>query len=243
LTKRIRQKKQEGRLHEIEYNVDFLKQVNINVTDAKPFISVGEKELIKVKKILTDSVPTNIDGGFIVIHPGASCPSKRWMSDRFASLADELRERLNLAVVIIISEKQAYIAERVISLMRYKPFVACGWNLKDLAALLKLAVVLISNDSGPVHIASAVGTPVVSIFSRNQPGLSPRRWGPWDKNSIVIHKDIGCKDCLAHNCQREFLCLREISVANVLAATLSIIKQNHSIKHDRQSDDSIRGDF
>ena len=82
----------------------------------------------------------------------------------------------------------------------------------------------ISNDSGPVHIATAVGTPVISIFGRNQPGLSPKRWGPVGENDKALHKDAGCIECLAHNCIRGFLCLKEISAADVLNMVDLVIK-------------------
>ena len=84
--------------------------------------------------------------------------------------------------------------------------------------MLKRCRLLISNDSGPVHIAVAVGTPVVSIFGRLDPGLSPQRWGPVGPRDIVIHKDVGCKECLAHNCKIGFKCLEAISVDEVLSA-------------------------
>ncbi|MCM8797206.1 MAG: hypothetical protein NC923_04935, partial [Candidatus Omnitrophica bacterium] len=70
----------------------------------------------------------------------------------------------------------------------------------------------------------AVGTPVISIFGRNQPGLSPRRWGPLRGKSVFLHKQVGCIECLAHNCQKEFLCLKAITVDDVLVAADSILQ-------------------
>ena len=74
-----------------------------------------------------------------------------------------------------------------------------------------------------MHIAQALDVPVVAIFGRSQPGLGPRRWGPTGKNSIVLHKDVGCKECLAHNCQKGFACLLAISVQEVLAAARKLL--------------------
>jgi ADP-heptose:LPS heptosyltransferase len=84
-----------------------------------------------------------------------------------------------------------------------------------LAWLLKGARLLISNDSGPVHMAAALGTPVISIFGRNQAGLSPIRWRPISVNSSFVQKDVGCIECLAHNCQIDFKCLKELRVEDV----------------------------
>jgi heptosyltransferase-2 len=69
-----------------------------------------------------------------------------------------------------------------------------------------------------MHIAAAVGVPLISIFGRNQPGIGPKRWGPVNKNSVVLHKEVGCTECLAHNCIKGFACLAAITVTDVLSA-------------------------
>jgi ADP-heptose:LPS heptosyltransferase len=98
-------------------------------------------------------------------------------------------------------------------------FLPGSLDVGQLAALLKKSKLFISNDSGPVHVAVAVKTPVVDIFGRSQSGLSPTRWGPTGPQDIVVHKDTGCKDlCLAHDCKKGFECLVAISVEEVLSA-------------------------
>ncbi|PIW67966.1 MAG: hypothetical protein COW10_04200, partial [Candidatus Omnitrophica bacterium CG12_big_fil_rev_8_21_14_0_65_42_8] len=72
--------------------------------------------------------------------------------------------------------------------------------------------------------ASGVGTPVISIFGRNQKGLSPVRWRPLGDKAIAIHKDVGCTDCLAHDCKKDFLCLREITVEEVFEEAKELLK-------------------
>jgi len=99
-------------------------------------------------------------------------------------------------------------------------------SVSQLASILKRCVLLISNDSGPVHIACALGTPVISIFGRNQAGLSPRRWGPLGKRDKYLHKEVGCVQCLAHNCQKEFACLKAIKTEDVLIAAEEILQVN-----------------
>jgi ADP-heptose:LPS heptosyltransferase len=74
-----------------------------------------------------------------------------------------------------------------------------------------------------MHIASSVSVPLVAIFGRNQPGLSPLRWGPVNANSKVLHKNVGCIECLAHNCTKEFACLKAITVDDVIAAVKSLL--------------------
>jgi ADP-heptose:LPS heptosyltransferase len=96
-------------------------------------------------------------------------------------------------------------------------------SVSQLASVLKRCSLFISNDSGPVHLASAVGTPVVSIFGRSQQGLSPKRWSPLGGKSRILHKSAGCIECLAHNCVKEFSCLKAITADDVIKAAEELI--------------------
>ena len=108
--------------------------------------------------------------------------------------------------------------------MRSKAINLAGRSsVSQLASIIKRCQLFISNDSGPVHIASALGTPVISIFGRDQKGLSPRRWGPVGLKDKILHKQVGCIECLAHNCEKEFACLKAIEVKDVLGAASQIL--------------------
>ena len=96
-------------------------------------------------------------------------------------------------------------------------------SVADVASVLRRVKLFISNDSGPVHISCAVGTPVIAIFGRSDRGLSPSRWGPTGERDIVLHKDVGCDECLAHNCNKKFKCLEAVTVDEVLAAAAKIL--------------------
>jgi ADP-heptose:LPS heptosyltransferase len=97
-------------------------------------------------------------------------------------------------------------------------------SVSQLASILKRCRLFISNDSGPVHIASALGVAVISIFGRNQKGLSPDRWAPLGKNARVLHKEVGCVECLAHNCVKDFICLKAITAEDVIRVADSLLK-------------------
>jgi ADP-heptose:LPS heptosyltransferase len=73
-------------------------------------------------------------------------------------------------------------------------------------------------------MACAVGTPVIAIFGRSDRGLSPRRWGPSNGSDIVLHKDVGCMECLAHNCLLGFRCLDSITVDDVVVSAKELLK-------------------
>jgi len=161
----------------------------------------------------------------LAIHPAASCLSKIWPPERFAEATDKLADKYGFKIVIISAAKDLALAQGVERRLAHPAVNLAGkTSVSQLASILKRCALFISNDSGPVHIASALGVPVISIFGRNQAGLSPKRWGPLGEKSAALHKPAGCIECLAHNCKKEFLCLKSISVDDVITAAENLLK-------------------
>ncbi|MCM8795940.1 MAG: lipopolysaccharide heptosyltransferase II [Candidatus Omnitrophica bacterium] len=224
LTDRIRHTKQLGERHELEYNLDLVRYLGIEPKDKCLFMPIKSESENWIEALLKKESINKTDK-LLAIHPGASCPSKIWPSERFARVCDRLIEKYNFKVLIIAAGKDIEIADKVIKNMHHPVINLAGMtSISQLASLLKRCHLFISNDSGPVHIASAVGTPVISIFGRSQKGLSPLRWGPLGKRNKILHKEIGCLECLAHNCKKDFLCLKAISVEDVLDCVDQIMK-------------------
>ncbi len=169
--------------------------------------------------------------GVIAIHAGASCPSKRWPKENYRRLIESILAFHSHRVAIIGGEDEvslgAYLSKGFDERVQ-------DWtgrqNLNELTAFLSVCDALVSNDSGPVHVAAAVGTPVVSIFGRNQAGLGARRWQPLGASHRVLHKDIGCVVCLAHACTIDFECLKAIRVEEVYQSLATILTRQHEKK-------------
>ncbi len=216
LTHSIEDKKHLGQKHELDYNFDLAGLAGIKMVDRILSMPLAEQDKEFAGDVLRKN-GFNSDDSLIIIHPGSSCPSKRWPPERFALLSDKINQLDKVKVVVVGGPDDKAIAEKICSCASLPIVNLCGQlELKKLAALIKFSRLFITNDNGPMHIASAVGTPVIAIFGRNQPGLSPRRWGPTGKKDIVLHKDVGCKTCLAHNCQNGFSCLKAVSMEEVL---------------------------
>jgi len=224
LTDKIPHTKQLGQKHESEYNLDLLRYLGLKDLENQIFVPI-KAEAKKYVEQLLEKQGIREDDFLIAVHPSATCPSKRWPPERFAELCDKLKEKYDLKILVVAGPKDIDLAQKLINMMKEKAINLAGkLSLGELAYLLKRCRLFISNDSGPVHISSAVGTPVISIFGRNQAGLSPLRWGPLGKYDRVIHKEVGCQVCLAHNCQKGFLCLKAISVEDVLKVAEEILK-------------------
>jgi len=224
LTDRIRHTKQFGEKHELEYNLALLTYLGIEPEDKNLFMPIKTESERWIEDIFRQEGIKEQDK-LLAIHPGASCPSKIWPNERFAEVSDKLIEKYGFKVLIISGPRDIILAQNVIKHMRHPAINLAGkTSVSQLASVLRRCRLFISNDSGPVHIAAAVGTPVISIFGRNQKGLSPTRWGPLGKKDKVLHKEVGCLECLAHNCTRSFACLEAISIEDVLCAADSIMR-------------------
>jgi heptosyltransferase-2 len=212
LTKKIPDERALGLKHESEYSLDVIRAFGIGpVTAKKPFLPVLPNQPF-------DFPPT------IAFHPGASCPSKRWPKERFALLGKQILAETPFRVAIVGGKEEASLGEYLKKELGEKALDLTGkLGLRELGSFLKKCRVLVSNDSGPVHIAAAVGTPTLTIFGRNQAGLSATRWKAIGAGHRVIQKDVGCVVCLAHRCTIEFECLKAVEVQEVLANLLEMV--------------------
>lgn len=216
LTKKMPHLKHEGKKHESEYTLELLGMIGIRAKEREFFVPVEKKSIGKIERIFSEY---HIGKGvpLVAVNPGASCPSKRWPPAKFAVLCDGLAEKFRARIVIVADRENKKAADLLANDMKHEPVNLAGkTTVGELAALLSMCDLFVSNDSGPVHVASAVGTPVISIFGRKDPGLSPKRWAPAGEKSVFFHKDVGCDPCLAHRCKIGFRCLEAIGTDEVL---------------------------
>ncbi len=225
LTKSYPDFKKEGKKHEAEYNFDLFESLGMaypeNLETYFPVHPNAERSLEEL--LLHHRIDHDLP--WIVLNPSASCLSKKWSAVRFGELVGRLTDRFKARFLAIGTLKDRPLIHRMQQTAGAPMDDLSGrLSLGMLGALLKKSAVLISNDSGPVHIAQALGTPVISIFGRKLPGLSPARWRPLGSKSRILWEDVGCEECLAHRCEINFLCLDAISVDAVLKETLDLLE-------------------
>lgn len=224
LTDRVKHTKQLGEKHESQYCLDLLRSIGIEPKKCSPYFPIKKESEKWVEELFSNEGVKDTDK-LLAIHPGASCPSKIWPSERFAETADKLIDKYGFKAFVVSGPKDTALTRDVVNKMKHKAVDLGGkTSVSQMASLLKRCDLFISNDSGPVHIGSSVGVPVISIFGRSQMGLGPKRWGPLGKKDKFIHKNAGCIECLAHNCVKGFACLRAIGVSDVLSAADEVLK-------------------
>jgi heptosyltransferase-2 len=224
LTDRIKDIKYEGKKHEIEYNLDLVRHIGVEPQDKNTFMPVSPESEKWVENIFKEKNIAPVDK-LIVLNPGSSDNSQIWPAERYAAVGEKLAQK-GYKIVILGGPADREIAQQVMSQMQ-SPFINMvgNNNISQAASFLKKCSLFISRDTGLMHIASSIGVPIIAIFGRNQAGLSPVRWGPHNKKSLVLHKDLGCDECLAHRCKKGFLCLKAITVEDVLAAAEQLLKK------------------
>jgi lipopolysaccharide heptosyltransferase II len=157
----------------------------------------------------------------VCIHPGTGTWTKQWQEDKWAMVADELSGQLEAQIVFTGGDHELALVSRITSLMKEKACVMAGdTRIGQLAALFKRAQVVLGPDSGPLHLASAVGTPTVALYGPADL-IEFGTWGNPQKH-IILTTDIGCRPCRVLDWgsdSPEFHpCVREITVARVLDA-------------------------
>lgn len=185
LTNAIEDKKYLCEKHEVEYNLDLAKAAGAGILSKKLCFPLAETDECAAAKILAQA---GIAGGaFVAVHPGTSNPEKLWPAERFARVCDKVIDEFGIKIVLAGGGEERSIAGEVKAKMRNTAVDLTGkLALKEFGALLKRSALLISCDSGPVHVASAVGTPVIALFGEARSGGSSKRWGPYGEGGIVV---------------------------------------------------------
>lgn len=214
LTKAIEPPSEET--HKVDYFLHIASELSIKDCGKQYEFFISESERAYTKELLR-SGGIGDDDFLTVVNPGGNWLAKRWTKENFAELSDRLIEEFGAKVVISGAAKDRALAEEITSAMKKKGVVVlCGkTGLKQLAALLERADLLVSNDTGPTHIGAAMETPLVALFGPT----SPRLTGPRGGGKIsVIWKVEECRvPCYDLSCTYN-RCMRLITVDEVMEA-------------------------
>jgi ADP-heptose:LPS heptosyltransferase len=162
----------------------------------------------------------------VALNPGASFRIKCWLPERFAALGERLGNELGAGVVIVGGGGERDLAELICSGMSIPPLDLVGrTTMLQLGAILQKSALLVSGDTGPMHMATAVGTPVLALFG----AIDPDRTGPvGEGHTIIRHREITCVPCNAKSCinPRHIECMEEISLDEVFREVVEILEKN-----------------
>lgn len=153
-------------------------------------------------------------GGFVLINPGAAWPNKRWPAACFGAVAAAIRETYGLRSLVLWGPGEKPLAHNVADASAGAAEVSPPTGIPEIAGISHAARLMISGDTGPMHVAAAVGTPLVTLFGPTRPD----RNGPWALYDIAISRVDGCSCVYERRCRRDVPCINDIAVEDVLAA-------------------------
>jgi lipopolysaccharide heptosyltransferase I len=151
---------------------------------------------------------------YALLNPGAAWPNKRWYTNRFGELAAFLRDVRGMVPFVLWGPGEESLAHHVIESSNGAARLAPATRLADLVEACRSAALMVSGDTGPLHIATAVGTPVVSLFGPTD----PLRNGPWSSEDVSVSRFDACGCHYDRRCTQKKWCLTTIGVTEVTAA-------------------------
>jgi heptosyltransferase I len=208
--------------HAIEKNIYIVSKF-LEVEPIVPHFIIPE--IAKYKGIIQGiNTENNIDFSkdkYLIVAPGARWNSKRWPTSFFAEVLDCMTEKSDMKFVIIGTKDEKHLADEIIRKCRKANPVSLAdkTNMIELVELLRNAELILTNDSGPMHIAAALGTVVVALFGPTDPDLT----GPYWPNSKVFQNSTGCIKCFKRECIKD----KQECQQNI--TPLQIVKEIHSL--------------
>ena len=220
-------------LHHIDYYLNLVKKAGFGGLPDVPWLFLDIEERIRARRMLE-----GLKRPVIALNPGAAYgSSKRWLPERFAEVANRVIAQLNGSVLLLGGPKETGIADNILKAV--DPLLVTQasllnlsgrTSLRELMAIIAESDVLVTNDSGPMHIGYAVGTPLVAIFG----STSPEHTGPVNKTDRVIRKSIGCSPCFERQCKKNNLaCMDLITSEEVYSAVKKLVFTKRAVFFDR----------
>ncbi|MBI5846787.1 MAG: lipopolysaccharide heptosyltransferase II [Nitrospirae bacterium] len=220
-------------LHHIDYYLNLVQKAGFNGSPDRPWLFLDLEERLGARSMIE-----GLKRPVIALNPGAAYgSSKRWLPQRFAEVAGRVITELSGSVLLLGGPKEAGIAEDILkhldpSLVTQSSLlnVAGITSLRQLMALIAESDVLVTNDSGPMHIGYAVGTPLVAVFG----STSPEHTGPVGTSDVVIRKSVECAPCFERQCRKNNLaCMDLITSDEVYAAVKKLTLRKSAVFFDR----------
>jgi heptosyltransferase-2 len=214
-------------VHQIHEYLHLAAALGANPEPLAPQLFVAPEEIEAAKKKFGLE---KMDGPVFGLNPGAEYgPAKRWPVEKFAAAAKEIQQRTNCTWLLFGGKSDAAITSQIESAIGNRQSaifnLAGKSSLRELMALLKLCRVLLTNDTGPMHVAAALGTPVVVPFGSTSPELTGPGL-PGDTRNHLLKSDAPCSPCFLRECPIDFRCMNGISVERVVETVLEIHRRD-----------------
>jgi ADP-heptose:LPS heptosyltransferase len=209
----------EQMMHEVERGLDLVAAVGMHTADIRLVLAVPEVARQEAASTISGHRP------LVVLHPGCSMPARTYPWTMYADAIDLLVSRLDARVVLTGTLDEAPLVAAILGRLspaaRARVDAAAGMlDFPAFCALIAAADLTITNNTGPMHVSAAVGTPVVALFALTNP---PEQWGPWRAPHRMLWQETPCRLCYSRICPTEHECLTGVSPETVVAAAADLL--------------------
>jgi heptosyltransferase I len=210
------------RVHVVDQSVELLQALDVATTERRFTIPLTEADEHFAERVWRE-LELRSDVPVVVLCPGAAWKTKQWGELNFARLNDALIRRFQVRTLLTWGPGEESLIQRVVRATSYTPAIAPATTLLQLAALIARSRAFVGGDTGPLHLAAAVGTPTVALFGPS----SPQRNGPYGPGHVVLHRELPCSHCYQRTCNH-WECLPGIEVDMVVNAVGNLLEKDGS---------------
>jgi heptosyltransferase-2 len=226
LNRRVYEHRKDAKRHELEYNLNLLRELNCSAGGKPEFSLYLSPQAESVVGTLFTSLGIDTHREVVILHPGTGGSAKEWPAAFFGRLAGRLHAERGAQIIVTGRRgEERKVAEVLLGTQGKGIPLVDRLSLKELAVLIKRASLFVSNSTGPMHIAAAVGTPVVSLFPQI-PAMSAARWGPYAtaKRVLTPNRPVNCSECM-YKKDIPCACMMSISIDDVYRAACSLLDE------------------
>jgi lipopolysaccharide heptosyltransferase II len=214
----------QGIRHEVERQLALVEQVGCHTMDTTLALRVPPEARRRIRRMLA-SLGIDEERDWLVMHPGATAPARRYPAEQFGEVVRILASERGTTVLVTGDESERPLTEQVCAAAGGGARSLAGQlTLGELAALVEAAPLLVTNNTGPAHLAAALGTPVVDLYALTNPQHTP-----WRVPSRVLSFDVPCRNCFKSVCPEcHNDCLRKVTPVEVAAAVRELLAETRS---------------
>ena len=212
----------ERAMHEVERGLDLVAAVGMHASDDRLVLSVPDSAREEIAGFVSGRRP------LFVVHPGCSMPARTYPWELYVEVIDTLVQDLGARVVVTGADDEQPLVDAILAHVQpwtrtYAVAAAGSLAFPAFCALIEAADVVVTNNTGPMHMSAALGTPVVALFALTNP---PEQWGPWKVPHRMLWHEVPCRLCYSRVCPTTHDCLREVRPADVVQATADLLAES-----------------
>lgn len=219
-----RHKHPERMMHEVERGLDLVGAIGMTTDEVDLVLKVPDEAHLTVARVLQER---SVDRSrpLVVVHPGCSMPARTYPWEMYAEVVNLLVTRMDATVAItgasdektlidnIMGQVSPGVRDSILTFPGTLPFA-------EFCALIEMADLTVTNNTGPMHIAAALKTPVIALFALTNP---PEQWGPWRVPHRQLYQDVSCRICYSRICPYGHECLRLVTPEMVVEAATRLL--------------------